>query len=215
MSAPTRPGVPRSSVRNGSSRGGARTAPPTRPGKAASSGSVPAVKPAIQAAPARGSFAAVMSWRTLVLAGVLGLAFALVWPSVRVYMDQRAQIDDLSAQREAAQVEVDDLDAQLARWNDPAYVVAQARERLAYVFPGETPYRVVDPEVARPAAVGSLDAVRVGQTQGDGGAWYDRMWASITAVGEGPRMPPLATMQPEPTEPAAPEPTNTLVDLGG
>src|SRR5660398_173200 len=69
---------------------------PGRAGQSASSGSLPKVKPAIQAAPARGSFAAVLSWRTLVLAGVLGLAFALVWPSVRVYLGQRGQINDLT-----------------------------------------------------------------------------------------------------------------------
>src|SRR5665811_2254179 len=157
MSAPTRPGAPRSSARSGSSRtgssraaatrgGGVRTSPPARPGQNAWSGSIPKVKPAIQAAPARGPFAAVMSWRTLVLAGVLGLAFALVWPSARVYMDQRTQINALRAERDTAQTQVGDLNAQLDRWNDPAFVVAQARERLAYVFPGETPYRVVDPE---------------------------------------------------------------------
>ncbi|MCB2411896.1 hypothetical protein LGT39_03415, partial [Demequina sp. TTPB684] len=63
---------------------------------------MPTVKQAIQAAPVRGSLAAVLSWRTLVLAGVLGLAFALVWPSVRVYLDQRAEIADLAAERDAA-----------------------------------------------------------------------------------------------------------------
>ncbi len=226
MSAPTRPGAPRSSARSGSSRtgssraiatrgGGVRTSPPARPGQNASSGSIPKVKPAIQAAPARGSLAAVMSWRTLVLAGVLGLAFALVWPSVRVYMDQRAQINDLRVERDTAQAQVDDLNAQLARWNDPPFVVAQARERLAYVFPGETPYRVVDPEVARPVAEGSVDAVRAGETDLNDGPWYDRMWASIETVGGGPPAPAVTSVVPAPTGLLAPQATNPPVELGG
>lgn len=221
MSAPTRPGAPRSSARNGSVRsgatrgGGTRSAPPARPGQNASPGSVPKVKPAIAAAPARGSFAAVMSWRTLVIAGVLGLAFALVWPSVRVYLDQRAQINDLRAERDAAQAQVDDLNAQLDRWDDPAFVVAQARERLAYVFPGETPYRVVDPEVARPAAMGSVDAARAGDTDGTDGPWYDRMWASIETVGDGPDVPGPSNNAPAQTQQPAQESANAPVELGG
>ncbi len=226
MSAPTRPGAPRSSARSGSSRagssratatrgGGARTSPPARPGESASSGSVPKVKPAIQAAPVRGSLAAVLSWRTLVLAGVLGLAFALVWPSVRVYLDQRAQINELRAERDTAQTQVDDLNAQLDRWDDPAFVVAQARERLAYVFPGETPYRVVDPEVARPAAEGSVDAVRAGETDANDGPWYDKMWASIQTVGEGPESPALPRVASTQTDQPAPRATNPPVELGG
>lgn len=220
MSAPTRPGAPRSSARGGSSRsgasrGGARTSPPGRPGQTASSGSVPSVTPAIKAAPARGSLAAVLSWRSLVLAGVLGLAFALVWPSVRVYLDQRQQINDLQAQRDAAQAEVSDLNAQLDRWDDPAFVVAQARERLAYVFPGETPYRVVDPEVARPAAEGSVDASRAGLTEADSEPWYDQMWASIEAVGKGPQVPKAQGADGEQTSPPETETTNAPVELGG
>ncbi len=226
MSAPTRPGAPRSSARSGASRtgssrivatrgGGARTSPPARPGQGASSGSVPKVRPAIQAAPVRGSFAAVLSWRTLVLAGVLGLAFALVWPSVRVYLDQRAQINDLRAERDTAQTQVDDLNAQMERWNDPAFVVAQARERLAYVFPGETPYRVVDPEVARPAAEGSVDAVRAGEPGAYEGPWYDKMWASIQTVGKGPEAAAVTSVVPAQTEQPAPQATNPPVELGG
>ena len=120
------------------------------------------------------------------------MAFTLVWPSVRVYNEQRASNSALAAERDAAQAEVDDLDAQLARWQDPAFVVAQARERLAYVYPGETPYRVVDPEVARPAAVGSVDEAANGDAV-DGEPWFDSLWASIEAAGAEPQ--PLASGQ--------------------
>ncbi|NTV38987.1 MAG: hypothetical protein HGA51_03385 [Demequinaceae bacterium] len=203
MPAPTRPGAPRAAAR-GSARtprsGVTRVGPPARPRATASTGAQAKPRPAVAAAPVRGSWATALSWRTLVLAGVLGLAFTLVWPSVRVYNEQRASNSALAAERDAAKAQVDDLDAQLARWQDPAFVVAQARERLAYVYPGETPYRVVDPEVARPAAVGSVDEAANGDaTNGD--PWFDRMWASVEAAGAEPQ---VAAPTQQPTMPIAP-----------
>ncbi|MDU0968858.1 MAG: septum formation initiator family protein [Actinomycetaceae bacterium] len=50
-----------------------------------------------------------------------------------------------TAQLAAARDERADLNDQLARWSDPAYISAQARDRLGYVKPGETRYEVVDP----------------------------------------------------------------------
>lgn len=217
MPAPTRPGAPRATAR-GSVRtpraGVKRVGPPARPGESTSSGTAAKPRPAIAAAPARGSWAAALSWRALALAAVLGLAFALVWPSLRVYNDQRSENAALGAERDAAQADVDDLDAQLARWQDPAFVVAQARERLAYVYPGETPYRVVDPEVARPAAAGSADAAADG-TVVEGGPWFDRMWASVEAAGAEADAAVAAT-QPS-SVPAVPESTAPAsnVELGG
>ncbi len=167
-----------------------------------------------------------LSWRALVLAGILGLAFALVWPSVRVYNEQRVSNSALVAERDAAQAQVDDLDAQLVRWQDPAFVVAQARERLAYVYPGETPYRVVDPEVARPAAVGSVDEAANGDAT-DGDPWFNRMWASVEAAGAEPQAQAPQAQAPDPQAPAASQqPVGTVgpqdqvspapnVDLGG
>lgn len=152
------------------------------------------------------------------LAGVLGLAFALVWPSVRVYREQQVALADLRADRDAAQAEVDDLNAQLTRWQDPAYVVAQARERLAYVFPGETPYRVVDPQVARPAAEGSVAADADRDVSADG-PWFDRLWDSVEAagaegvVGGGEATAPAGGTNLTPTQ-GAPTAAPT-VDLGG
>jgi len=39
---------------------------------------------------------------------------------------------------------LDALTTQRARWNDPAYIRAQARDRLFYVMPGETSYLVIN-----------------------------------------------------------------------
>jgi len=161
----------------------------------------------------RGSWATLLSWRTLVLAGVLGLAFALVWPSVRVYNEQQVSNSALVAERDAAQAQVDDLDAQLARWQDPAFVVAQARERLAYVYPGETPYRVVDPDVARPAAAGSVDEAANGDAT-DGEPWFGRMWASVEAAGAEPQAQAPAPQPGAPVGQQDQAPPASTVELG-
>ena len=124
-----------------------------------------------------------LTWRTAVIVGVIALAFAVVAPSVRAYMDQQVMLADLRADAAEAQAEVDDLEADVARWDDPAYVVAQARERLAYVFPGETPYRVIDPESVTGHAEGSPAAERSPDSLA-GASWYDRLWGSVVVAGE-------------------------------
>ncbi|WP_236623414.1 FtsB family cell division protein, partial [Demequina mangrovi] len=130
----------------------------------------------------RGSWLASMSWRLFVLAGVIVLAAAVVLPSLRAYFRQQEELADLRADAIAAQESVDDLTADLARWNDPAYVEAQARERLAFVYPGETPYRVIDPETVEGAAEGSV-AAETGTSIEETGTWYTRLWGSVEEAG--------------------------------
>lgn len=124
-----------------------------------------------------------LTWRTGVLVLVVILAFAVVAPAVRGYLDQQAMLEELRADAAVAQAEVDDLEAEVARWDDPAYLVAQARERLAYVFPGETPYRVVDPETIEDPEVQHADEV---ERQAAAGLepWYDTLWDTMTEGAE-------------------------------
>ncbi len=156
-----------------------------------------------------------LTWRTAVIVGMLILAFAVVAPAVRAYLDQQVMLEGLRADAEVAQAEVDDLNAEVARWDDPAYLEAQARERLAYVFPGETPYRVVDPETAVDPEAGA-DA-EAGETAKTGlEPWYDTLWESMTrddsAAADDSAQTDSAP-QPEPTQ-GEKEPL-TDVDFGG
>lgn len=66
----------------------------------------------------------------------------LAYP-LREYAVQRGEIDALREQSAAAKRQVAELTEQHRRWQDPAYVRAQARQRLHYVLPGETPYVVI------------------------------------------------------------------------
>lgn len=80
---------------------------------------------------------------TFLMLSLLILAVVVLAPNLRVFIEQRNQIAALQRAVDSAQQSVDDLNANVARWGDPAYIKSQARERLFYVFPGEVSYLVI------------------------------------------------------------------------
>ncbi|HEX7805063.1 MAG TPA: septum formation initiator family protein [Cellulomonas sp.] len=127
--------------------------------------------------------------RVMVMGVVTLLAFVLVFPTLRSYLQQREELRQLTAQVAVAQAGNDDLTNRLKRWDDPAYVVAQARERLAFVLPGETAYRVQDPGSVPdvPAATSSAAAAAAsGTSRGAANTtepWYQVVWGSVLVAG--------------------------------
>ena len=79
----------------------------------------------------------------LIVLGVVVLS-----PSLRVLAEQQQQIAQLEAELAAVDQEVQALEEQLERWSDRAFVEAQARSRLMFVYPGDITYLVID-DVAR------------------------------------------------------------------
>ena len=75
----------------------------------------------------------------LVVAAIVVLA-----PRFKTLVEQRQQIARLEQEVADARDEVQHLDDEVARWSDPAYVEAQARDRLYYVYPGDVSYLVID-----------------------------------------------------------------------
>jgi len=71
---------------------------------------------------------------------VLG-AWVLV-PTLGTYIDQRQKIAALEASVQVSADEIAALEQEQDRWDDPAYITTQARERLYYVKPGEVVYLV-------------------------------------------------------------------------
>ncbi|NLE72964.1 MAG: septum formation initiator family protein [Actinomycetales bacterium] len=117
---------------------------------------------------------------------VLLAGFTLLFPTVRAYLAQRAELAALAGQVAAAEQAERDLQRELDRWEDDAYVAAQARERLSYVLPGETAYRVIDPEVVVEEEPEDGPEPADGPTLPDGGAvapWYATVWDSLAAAG--------------------------------
>lgn len=184
MNAPNRPDVPRRI-----SRGAGAGVPPSSvhalPTHPPERGPAHAPPPRRSAAPP--PTRTPISWRAVVLAVVLVLALAVVLPSLRAYARQNARLAELTAQVDSARTEVTDLEAELARWEDPEYVVAQARARLFYVMPGETAYRVVDPETVpgddEPNDGPEVLPVREAET------WYVDLWGSFVNPTNGPGTP--------------------------
>ncbi|MDR1800204.1 MAG: septum formation initiator family protein [Bifidobacteriaceae bacterium] len=128
-----------------------------------------------------------VGFQVLVLAVVAMVVFVLVFPTLRLYQAQQVEKAQLRAELAAAQDQNDELQAQLDRWEDPAYVKAQARERLSFVMPGDRSFRVSDPESApdpTPSAVATgttvLDdpAARAEQDP-----WYAVLWTSAVVAG--------------------------------
>lgn len=78
---------------------------------------------------------------------VLG-AWVLV-PTLGTYIEQRQKIAALEQSVQVSEERIAELKAERDRWNDPAYITTQARERLYYVKPGEIVYLVdndLDPD---------------------------------------------------------------------
>lgn len=110
--------------------------------------------------------------RAAILATVVcALALTVAVP-LHNYVAQRQELAAVSEQQRALEADVTRLAADRARLSDPAEVEAQARERLHYVRPGETPYVVQFPAPARPPVVD-------GQAE-PGVPWFQTLWTDIT-----------------------------------
>lgn len=107
---------------------------------------------------------------------VCALALSIAVP-LRTYLAQRDELRSVSSQQEELKAEVARLEQRKRELNDPAQVEAEARKRLHYVRPGETPYIVQlpgdegrTPEEERPAKAPAVDT-----------SWYQELWNSVAA----------------------------------
>ena len=118
-----------------------------------------------------------LSMLALIVAALLVLATPL-----KTLIEQRQQIAQLEASLAEAQDAVDDLNAEVARWSDPAYIQAQARERLYYILPGDISYLVVG-DVDTGAGADQLpisDEIQTTQTDWIGGLLGSVYTAGLT-----------------------------------
>jgi cell division protein FtsB len=123
-----------------------------------------------------------LTGRAAVLALVVCLlAISLAYP-LREYLAQRSDIATYQSLVTAQQRRVSDLEAAKRRWRDPAYVKAQARERLHFVMPGETSYVVLEPDEAPAPSDRSAATPQAAQAR----PWYGDLWHSVQVAGEEP-----------------------------
>ncbi|KKK06656.1 septum formation initiator family protein [Micromonospora sp. HK10] len=165
---------PRAAGRSpGATRGtdGVRSA--SRPGAARRTGAGGTVKRLTAPQPRRFTGRA-----TVLFAVLIALALAYTYP-VRVYLDQQADIERMEASQADQRRRIEELTAEAAKWQDPAYVETQARERFFMGRPGETLLIVLsDPEgAAKDAGKGA----RPGPPKAPE-PWYDTLWSSVRAA---------------------------------
>lgn len=120
----------------------------------------------------------------LVLA-VLGVSYA---SSVRAWLQQRSDLNTLSAQVATSKARIASLEQFKRRWHDPAYIRTQARERFGWLMPGEIGYRVID-EHGHLISSGSQLAGPAVATAKASQEWWQRAWGSVVAAGDSSRPP--------------------------
>ena len=110
---------------------------------------------------------------------VLLLAFVVTFPSLRGYLSQRARYDAVVSDIARAQATSAALEEELALWQDDDYVKSRARERLAYVMPGETTYVVVGADRFRNDAASSATSADASEHR----PWYEVVRESARVAG--------------------------------
>ena len=116
--------------------------------------------------------------------GLIVLCIVVLAPSLKIYIQQTQRMAAINASNVRTQAEITALNGKIARWSDPAYVQAQARSRLNYVFPGDYSYIVTDATVAalpvRTTANGQPISKKIQSTQVD---WVSSLLSSVITAG--------------------------------
>ena len=107
---------------------------------------------------------------------VLLLALTLAGP-VRQYLAGQAELVQLAAEGRELDERAAELQRQLQRQGDPAYAERQARERLAYVLPGDRLVVVVDGEAVEGDA-GTLAEAAAAEPA----PWYEGLLESVSGA---------------------------------
>ena len=121
-----------------------------------------------------------LTGRAAVLALVVCLlAISLAYP-LREYLSQRGDISTVRARVAEQEKTVADLRREQKRWQDPAYVERQARERLHFVMPGETSYVVLEPDEAR-TRDGVVESAPRPVARSP---WFTDLWRTVEVAGK-------------------------------
>ena len=117
----------------------------------------------------------------LVGVGLAILAVITLFEPVSIWFEQRARISELQHQVTADTEALAEIRANIERWSDPAYIEAQARQRLLYVYPGDISYLIVNDvtvdEIDRTVAPKTVGATEIN--------WVDALVGSYAAAAVG------------------------------
>lgn len=105
---------------------------------------------------------------------VCALALSVAVP-LRTYLSQRDEVKIQEERQEVLREQVEALEERKAELEDPAQVQAEARRRLRYVMPGETPYMV---ELPGDAQAGGGDDEEKEKVVDE--SWYLTLWNAVS-----------------------------------
>ncbi|WP_344006405.1 septum formation initiator family protein [Nocardioides lentus] len=145
----------------------------------------------------------------MILVLVLAVLLVSYASSLRAYLVQREHIGDVKAEIVERRESIDALEREQRRWDDPAYLRSQARERLGYLLPGETGYQVLDEDGEPLGAGGTLPAQDVPREQPT--AWWESTWESVELAAR----PPQVAEKEQPAERIGPAPSAGRKGSGG
>ncbi|HZC53270.1 MAG TPA: septum formation initiator family protein [Mycobacterium sp.] len=134
--------------------------------------------------------------RAAVLAAVICVLTLTIAGPVRTYFAQRTEMNQLAASQAALWRQIADLEQKKVKLGDPAYIAAQARERLGFVKPGDIPFQVQLPPSAATPQPGADTA-----KPASGDPWYTALWHTIA---DAPHLPPSSVPPPPSPAPTTP-----------
>ena len=108
---------------------------------------------------------------------VCALALSVAVP-LRTYLAQRDEVAVQQQRQAELRGQVEQLESRKTQLEDPAQLQAEARRRLRYVMPGETPYIVELPGDHDTGGPGQ-PAQQAPQQQ----SWYETLWNAVTGTG--------------------------------
>ena len=114
-----------------------------------------------------------LTGRALILFTVIALLVVALSVPVRNWLSQRAQVAALRADIAASTERIDELQTELDRWSDPAYISSEARRRLHFLLPGEIGYVTIARDGSPAESVLSDEAAQVPQ------GWHSVLWDSL------------------------------------
>ena len=130
--------------------------------------------------------------RAAILAALVCVLTLTIAGPVRTYFAQRTEMKQLKATEAQLRTQIADLEQQKVKLADPVFIAAQARERLGFVMPGDTPYQVQLP--ASSAAPGTSGAEPAAAKPGE--PWYTSLWHTIADAPHGVSPPVTSTAPP-------------------
>lgn len=118
---------------------------------------------------------------SVIMLSLVVLGTWVLVPTIGTYLSQKQKIAAVQASVQVTKEQIAALQLERERWNDPAYISTQARERLYYVKPGSVPF-LVDNDLDPAALPKEPEPVsdEIVERKND---WMPQLLRSITASG--------------------------------